>query len=337
MTTICLPPTMASWPLSRQINPYYEPVAEESAEWFRSFAAFSPDAQKAFDRCKFGLLAALSYPTLNREHYRAACDLMNLFFVFDEYTDTVDEVEARRLADISMDALRNPEKPRPAGECLIGEVTRQFWSHAIKNASPTSRRRFEAAWDRFTTSVVDQARDRTNACSGHIRTVEEQFAIRRYTIGAEPCYALAELPIDLPDDVWSNPVIDTLRKDITDIIFLDNDLASYNKEQAADDDLHNIITIAMHEKQLDLDGALSWLAAEHKTRVDRVLETWKQVEKLEFSPDVNTAVAFYIDHLLNWPRANDCWNFESGRYFGRDGLRVQRERVVELLPKRAKS
>ena len=59
------------------------------------------------------------------EHYRAACDLMNLFFVFDEYTDTVDEVEARRLADISMDALRNPEKPRPAEESLIGEVTRQ--------------------------------------------------------------------------------------------------------------------------------------------------------------------------------------------------------------------
>ncbi|EMD33938.1 hypothetical protein CERSUDRAFT_97863 [Gelatoporia subvermispora B] len=312
MALIRLPATMASWPLPRKINPYYDPVAEESAEWFRSFAAFSPEAQRAFDRCNFGLLAALSYPTLSREHYRAACDLMNLFFVFDEYTDTVDEVEARRLADISMNALRNPEKPRPAEESLIGEVTRQFWSRAIKYASPTSRRRFEGAWDRFTTSVIDQARDRTNARSGHIRTVEEHFAIRRYTIGAEPCYALAELPIDLPDDVWANPIIDAFRQDITDIILLDNDLASYNKEQAADDDLHNIITIVMHEKQIDLDSALSWLAAEHKTRADRILGTWKQIEDLKFSPEIESALAYYIDHLLNWPLANDCWNFESG-------------------------
>ena len=43
---------------------------------------------------------------------------------------------------------------------------------------------------------------------------------------------------------------------------------------------------------------------------------------------------YYVDHVLNWVRANDSWNFESGRYFGSEGPRIQKERVVRLLPKR---
>lgn len=49
-----VPDTMAHWPWSRRINPYYEDVAAESAEWLRSFEAFSPGLQAVFDRCKFG-------------------------------------------------------------------------------------------------------------------------------------------------------------------------------------------------------------------------------------------------------------------------------------------
>ena len=45
---------MAGWPLPRRINPYYGDVSEESANWIRSFHAFSPAAQKAFDKCNFG-------------------------------------------------------------------------------------------------------------------------------------------------------------------------------------------------------------------------------------------------------------------------------------------
>lgn len=59
------------------------------------------------------------------EQYRSGCDLMNLFFVIDEHTDVLDEASVQALADISMDALLNPTKPRPDGESVIGEMTRQ--------------------------------------------------------------------------------------------------------------------------------------------------------------------------------------------------------------------
>jgi Delta6-protoilludene synthase len=50
---------------------------------------------------------------------------MNMFFVIDEYTDVGDAPYAEMVVNITMDALRNPHKPRPEGECMIGEIARQ--------------------------------------------------------------------------------------------------------------------------------------------------------------------------------------------------------------------
>ena len=50
---------------------------------------------------------------------------MNLFFVIDEYTDLATEFEAREMARIVMDAIRNPCQARPADEWVGGEIARQ--------------------------------------------------------------------------------------------------------------------------------------------------------------------------------------------------------------------
>jgi Delta6-protoilludene synthase len=59
------------------------------------------------------------------EGCRIGCDLMNLFFVFDEHSDIASEKGARSQANIIMDALRNPHVPRKAGEWVGGKVTQQ--------------------------------------------------------------------------------------------------------------------------------------------------------------------------------------------------------------------
>ena len=52
---------------------------------------------------------------------------------------------------------------------------------------------------------------------------------------------------------------------------------------------------------------------------------------------VDAQITMYINHLANWPRANYCWNYESGRYFGSKGSEYQRTRLVPLLPKRPRN
>lgn len=59
------------------------------------------------------------------EHLRTGCDLMNLFFVVDEYTDVEPEPVVREMVDVVIDALNNPHKPRPEGEILLGRVAQE--------------------------------------------------------------------------------------------------------------------------------------------------------------------------------------------------------------------
>lgn len=50
---------------------------------------------------------------------------MHLFYVFEEQTDESDAPHAQALADIVIDAMTHPEKPRPAGEPIVGEIAKQ--------------------------------------------------------------------------------------------------------------------------------------------------------------------------------------------------------------------
>ena len=49
----------------------------------------------------------------------------NFFFVTDEYTDVEDERGVEGIATIIVDAMTNPQKPRPEGENILGEIARQ--------------------------------------------------------------------------------------------------------------------------------------------------------------------------------------------------------------------
>ena len=59
------------------------------------------------------------------EELRIGCDLMHIFFLVDEYTDVEGAPVVREMVDVMTGALRNPHKPRPTGEVLLGEVVRQ--------------------------------------------------------------------------------------------------------------------------------------------------------------------------------------------------------------------
>ena len=50
---------------------------------------------------------------------------MGLTLVIDEYTDVENEEVAQGMVDIVIDAMNNPQKPRPEGENILGEIARQ--------------------------------------------------------------------------------------------------------------------------------------------------------------------------------------------------------------------
>ncbi|TID25240.1 hypothetical protein E2P81_ATG04342 [Venturia nashicola] len=47
---------------------------------------------------------------------------------------------------------------------------------------------------------------------------------------------------------------------------------------------------------------------------------------------IDKKIQIYTDGLAQWVRGNDDWTFESGRYFGEEGLKIQMSRATNLVP-----
>ena len=59
------------------------------------------------------------------EHLRITCDLMNFYFVFDEYTDVANKTEATKIVNDVMAAFRNIEASIPPPHGKIATMAQQ--------------------------------------------------------------------------------------------------------------------------------------------------------------------------------------------------------------------
>ncbi|KAG6374634.1 isoprenoid synthase domain-containing protein [Boletus reticuloceps] len=252
-TRIFIPNVFARWPWPRRINPNYAVVKEEADAWMTSFKAFSPKAQDVYNRCDSS--KSFSLQVRHSEHVRSACDLMHLFFMFDEYSDRSTPSEVCKQKEVIMDALRNPHTPRPEGEWIGGEMARQFWQRAIQNATVVAQKRVVLYMDEYFEAVVQESIDKEN---NRILDVESYIIARRRTSGVKPSITVVELGLDIPDEVMSHPALQEMIQAAVDMIAFSNDIYSYNLERLRGDDFHNIITCVMKEYQTDVNGAMLW-------------------------------------------------------------------------------
>ncbi|KAJ7104964.1 terpenoid synthase [Mycena epipterygia] len=327
-TTITLPDTLSSWPWPRQVNPHHEEVSRESAQWVQSFGLFSPKAQAAFNRCNFGLLAALAYPLLDKEHLRSGADFMAALYCFDEYTDQGDEEFVRQAADVVKDALRSPYKARSEGEFPIGEIFRQFWARTVPISTASVQQRIVETQELAMDAQVQQCIDRNH---NFARNSEEYLAVRRHSSSILPSFAVVELDIDIPNEVYYHPVLENLRTWGFILICIDNDIFSYNIERARGQALHNWVTIIALERKIGIQDAVDYLGALHdRTKADFLNATQNLPS---WGEPTDSAVRRYVDGLANWVRANYEWSFESLRYFDTHAEDVRRTLQLTMLPR----
>ena len=95
----------------------------------------------------------------------------------------------------------------------------------------------------------------------------------------------------------------------------------------------NILSVVMHQFKLDLYHATEWVAQYHKVAKARFLNALTQLPS--FGREVDASVQEYVAAVAAWPHANDCWRFESERYFGKKGAEVRKSGKAPLLAKKA--
>ncbi|KAK3364561.1 terpenoid synthase [Lasiosphaeria hispida] len=329
---VTIPDFLRNWPWKREINANYETAKAAAEAWVHTFNFFDSKSQNAFDRCELSKLSSLTYPYFDQAQLRAACELMTLFYLFDEYTDVSAPAATRALADVVMDALRNPSTPRPEGEFPLAELARQYWANTLPLASPMARRHLIDTFQAYVDSVVQQAEDRAG---DRVRSVEEYWPVRRHTGGCLPSFALMELELDFGEEVYGHPLVVRLREIAMDSICATNDVYSYNVERARGHALHNLVTLIMHEKDIGPQAAVRYIGEWHDGIVAEFLACHEELKKVspQWGAEVDRQVQFYVHGMGCWVRGSDNWHFEGQRHMGKDGLRIQRERVLAMMPR----
>ncbi|KAI0649179.1 terpenoid synthase [Trametes meyenii] len=321
-----LPDLVSYCPYSLRSNPHGT-IARDSEQWLLAEAHFTPDRREAFLRLHAGELTASCYPDADADHLKVGSDFMNFLFTLDDWSDEFDAKDTYGLAECVMRALENPVGYRT--KKAAGKLAKSFFARYRRTAGPGCTRRFVDTMDLFFRAVAQQARDRAR---GDIPSLEEYIALRSDTSGCKPCFALIEYAadIDLPDEVVAHPTIRALEEATNSFVTWSNDIFSYNVEQARGD-THNMIAVIMHRYDFGLQEAVDCVGALCKASIDRFEHDRRHLPS--WGPQIDAAVAVYVDGLQNWIVGSLHWSFDSARYFGKDGATIKKHRLVKLLPR----
>ena len=79
--------------------------------------------------------------------------------------------------------------------------------------------RFIVDFDAYTKSIILEAEDRV---AGHLRTVNDYIIFRRDTCGAKPTFSFFGLGLNIPSEVFDNPLMISLIENATDLVAITN-------------------------------------------------------------------------------------------------------------------
>ncbi|KAG1851966.1 isoprenoid synthase domain-containing protein [Suillus subluteus] len=186
--------------------------------------------------------------------------------------------------------------------------------------------RFIHGVELFFAAVAKQVDDRAK---GNVYDPQSYIALRRDLVAHKYSFSIIEFVarIDLPDEVMLHPVIKALEDAIGDHVAWANDILSYNKEQSRGSaPWENIVAVLMHDRGLDLQGAIDYAGQMCKDAIQRfesspaILPSWEE--------EVDRQVAIYVEGLQKFMVGSLHWHLSSPRYD------VKPDRIIKLLPKR---
>ncbi|KAI0696796.1 isoprenoid synthase domain-containing protein [Cytidiella melzeri] len=326
-TSFTLPDLLSMCSLAGSTNPHYERAARESSAWVDSYNFFADKKRIAFLTGCNELLVSHTYPYADFAQFRTVCDFVNLLFVVDEISDEQNGEDARKTGQIYLNAMRDPEWDDGS---RLARMTKEFRGRLSAYAGPACFRRFLVHSAAYVEAVAVEAELRER---NEILDVASYEPLRRENSAIRVCFGLFEfaLGVDLPDVVFDDPTFMSLYWAAADMVCWANDVYSYNMEQSRGIGGNNIVTVLMHERNVDLQTA-SDIVGEH---FRKLLERFTENKHLlpSWGLAVDAAVAAYVKAMEHWVIGNLVWSFETTRYFGPHYAEVKRTRVVNLRPR----
>lgn len=288
-------------------------VEQQTMKWAWQYGLIENDHDaRRLERSRFSMLMARAYPTTSRATLQLIADWNTWTFLlddqFDEHLtgrdpDAVEKMHARILCILAGEAPRRDDSSRIVALHSIAQRLRvqrnEEWME-----------RFQACVRDTLAASLWEARNR----QARLVPVEQDYRYwRLFTSGVYCYFTLIELAaqIVLPTFVLEHPVIAQLARSANYAICWSNDLFSLGKELARSD-VHNLAYVVHRERQMSLDDACAYVAAEHDKEVVRFQQCRHALPA--FGPQLDRAVACYADGLATWMRANMDWSMLTYRY-----------------------
>ena len=226
------------------VNPHYRSARAESELWLASNWQCDQKARKKISAIDFSWFCAILAPKADHDRFRLICDWGNWVFPFDDLFDDGDLREdvqrAMLMIERLIDAMQDATEPAPLptgaeAEQRLVDCHTDIWERLKAGTGSVGvRERFMCAMQDYCQGALQQVQD----CStSHSRDPEDLLTIRRSSIGALPLYALVEYGhrLDIPKQVFEHEAIQQIRVLGVDLILIQNDILSYQKEEVSCD------------------------------------------------------------------------------------------------------
>ncbi|MEU0842662.1 isoafricanol synthase [Streptomyces sp. NPDC005962] len=321
-------------PASADPSPGTGAARVHTVQWLSRYGVFTAGGAVAeYDALRFDLLNGLFYPRTTGAELDVGNDLIGWYFVFDDQFDGELGCRPEAVARMVRDVIRVTEEPDDApgqGDGPLLESFRDLWRRIHAGRPPVWRERFRHHWLEYLHSYHREALDRAATATGAATgtgtgpqgpplSVDAVLALRRHSIGVQPCLDLAERfgGYALPAALHGGYPLARMREATDDVVVFTNDIASLDKELAAGD-LHNTVIVRHQRHGGTLEDAVEHIAGLANARYRWFEQTADQLPRLlgeaGAGADLRRDVDHYVDGMRHVMCGNLGWSLRTARY-----------------------
>ena len=319
MTTIQMPDIR--YPFPSGINQYVNEAQEHVASWVKFYGLLTTEkAMQRFHKSRFAWLAARAFPNAALHELCIVADFNTWLFILD---DQCDEASAGRRADYLksimagfMDILQQNRQVTPETGAPLPAALSSIWDRMRAIGSPAWRLRFIRSMDDYFTSCIWEAENRE---AGIVPTLADYVHMRPFTGALLADIEAIEIveKVYLPRTVVEQPLMQRMIQACNNIVCWSNDLFSCTKE-ARQGDVHNLVLVLQHHRQISLQEAVNQAARMHNEEV-AIFATLEKLLPLK-GDERDYELLRYVSVLRSWITGNYDWSVsDTGRY----GLEVK--------------
>ncbi|KAI8221024.1 Delta(6)-protoilludene synthase [Colletotrichum sp. SAR 10_86] len=301
----------------------------------RSFSGIPENFVTKIVAASFPEIACINYAHMDKGSCLLAAQVMLLFFVIDETTDTGDEEEVRRQCLIVKDAFSFSgavhNMPPPSGHLSSMELmAKAVVERYLATGTKKSWQLFRDLFDDYLDGVVEEAGLRRRLPA--LPSRNEYMTVRQKTIGMHPSIAFLLIKCEMRRESWEEPTIQSLMDMCFRIIINQNGMYSFDKEQAKGEDSHNGVRIMMNEFDIGVQEAMDRLRAETRALVSTFIDLSENMPATETIKDYEHQ-QLLLKGCIAWIIGMDIWSLHvTTRYHGQGGL--NKYRTYTPRPKR---